>query len=107
MPFPIALLLAALAGPGAMALALPSEAPPWLAAVEGLREKVDGFEVFKEETRGKQALLAAEVERLTKQNEEQQEQIDQCKKSPPSPPAPSSSAREPSPSETGESRRRL
>ena len=107
MPFPIALLLAALAGPGAMALALPSEAPPWLAAVEGLREKVDGFEVFKEETRGKQALLAAEVERLTKQNEEQQEQIDQCKRSSPSPPAHSSSAREPSTSETGESRRGL
>jgi hypothetical protein len=108
MLFPIiALLLAALAGPGATALALPSEAPPWLAAVEGLREKVDSFEIFKEETRGKHALLAAEVERLTKQNEEQQEQIDQCKRSPPSPPAPSSSAREPSPSETGESRRGL
>ena len=86
MPFPIALLLAALAGPGAMALALPPEAPPWLAAVEGLREKVDGFEVFKEEMRGKHALLAAEVERLTKQNEEQQEQIDRCKTSPPPPP---------------------
>ena len=44
MPFPVSLLLAALAGPGAMALALPSEAPPWLAAVEGLREKVDTFD---------------------------------------------------------------
>ena len=107
MPFPIALLLAALAGPGAMALALPSEAPPWLAAVEGLREKVDGFEVFKEETRGKQALLAAEVERLTKQNEEQQEQIDQCKGSPHASPPPRPAARERSPSETDESRRRL
>ena len=60
----MALLLAALAGPSAMALALPPEAPPWLAAFEGLRERVDGFEVFKEETREKQALLSAEVERL-------------------------------------------
>ena len=66
MFFHVDLLLATLAGPGAMALVLPPAAPPLLAAFEGLREKVDGFEVFKEETREKQALLAAKVERPTK-----------------------------------------
>ena len=62
----MALLLAALADPGALATALPPQAPPSPAAFEALRKKVDGFDTFREETREKQALLAAEVERPTK-----------------------------------------
>ena len=60
----MALLLAALADPGALATALPPQAPPSPAAFEALRKKVDGFDTFREETREKQALLSAEVERL-------------------------------------------
>jgi hypothetical protein len=104
MHLPMALFVAALAGPSAMALAVPPEALPWLAAYEGLREKVDGFEIFKEETREKHAVLDAKVERLTKQNEEQQEQIDQCNNSPPRTPPPAAPPPMPSPSDTGKSR---
>jgi hypothetical protein len=47
------LLLAALVGPGALAVALPLQAPPSPAAFEAMRQKVDGFDAFQEETREK------------------------------------------------------
>ena len=49
----VTLLLAALAGPGALAVALPSQAPPSPATFEAMRQKVDGFDAFREETREK------------------------------------------------------